>query len=81
MLFKECLYRKGTLIMVISVLLCGVFFVVQPEAAWKKNELAQRDISQYMDKTNLNAGVSGCSYGKVLGVSQRSPCLAGVTMG
>ncbi|MFM5059394.1 O-antigen ligase family protein [Aeromonas caviae] len=58
MLFKECLYRKGTLIMVMSVLLCGVFFVVQPESGVEKRiELAQRDISQYMDKTNLNTSL------------------------
>lgn len=84
MLFKECLYRKGTLIMVISVLLCGVFFVVQPESGVEK-ELSWRSAisaSIWTRQISTLLSVSGCSYGKVLGkVSQRSHCLAGVTMG
>lgn len=56
--FKECLYNKGTLIMLISVILCGAFFVAQPESGvGKRIELAQRDISQYIDKTNLNTSL------------------------
>ena len=58
MLFKECLYRKGTLIMVIGALLCGTFLVVQPQSGVEARiELAQRDISHYLDKTNLNTSL------------------------
>ncbi len=58
MLFKESLYRKSTLAMVVSVLLCGAFFVVQPQSGVEARiELAQNDISQYIDKTNLNTSL------------------------
>lgn len=58
MLFKECLYRKGTLIMVMGGLLCGAFLVAQPQSGVEARiELAQRDISHYLDKTNLNTSL------------------------
>ncbi|MNL07488.1 O-Antigen ligase [compost metagenome] len=58
MLFKECLYRKVTLVMLVGGLLCGGFFIVQPQSGVEARiELAQNDISQYLDKTNLNTSL------------------------
>lgn len=58
MLFKECFYRKSTFAMVLSALLCSVFFVVQPQSGVEARiELAQRDVSQYLDKTNLDTSL------------------------
>ena len=66
----------GTLIMVISVLLCGVFFVVQ-QSGVERIELAH--ISQYMDKTNLNTslGIRLQLWKSVLASFWRSHCLLG----
>ncbi|MND98991.1 O-antigen ligase family protein [Aeromonas rivipollensis] len=58
MLFKESLYRKGTLAMVVGALLCCGFLIVQPQSGVEARiELAQNDISQYLDKTNLNTSL------------------------
>ena len=58
MLFKECLYRKATLAMLVGGLLCGGFLIVQPQSGVEARiELAQNDISQYLDKTNLNTSL------------------------
>ncbi|MDX7901506.1 O-antigen ligase family protein [Aeromonas media] len=57
-LFKECLYRKATLVMLVGGLLCGSFLIVQPQSGVEARiELAQNDISQYLDKTNLNTSL------------------------
>ncbi|MGY3893939.1 O-antigen ligase family protein [Aeromonas enterica] len=58
MLFKECLYRKATLAMIVGGLLCGGFLIVQPQSGVEARiEIAQKDISQYLDKTNLNTSL------------------------
>ena len=57
-LFKECLQNKATLAMIAGVLLCGTFLISQPQSGVEERiGLAQRDISQYLDKTNLNTSL------------------------
>ncbi|MBL0648250.1 O-antigen ligase family protein [Aeromonas caviae] len=57
-LFKECLYRKSTIAMLMGALLCSVFLIAQPQSGVEERiELAQRDISQYLDKTNLHTSL------------------------
>lgn len=58
MLFKECLSRKRAIAMIAGALLCGGGLIAQPQSGVEARiELAQRDISQYFDKTNLNTSL------------------------
>lgn len=58
MLFKECLYRKGSIALITGILLCGGILVIQPQSGvGARIEQAQHDISQYLDKTNLNTSL------------------------
>jgi O-antigen ligase len=58
MLFKECMYRKKSLAMVAGALLCGGLIIAQPQSGVEARiKLAQLDISQYLDKTNLNTSL------------------------
>ncbi|MCR3930718.1 O-antigen ligase family protein [Aeromonas caviae] len=58
MLFKERIYRKSSLIMTMGALLFCALLVVQPQSGVEARiSLAQRDISQYLDKTNLNTSL------------------------
>ncbi|MFQ2373524.1 O-antigen ligase family protein [Aeromonas caviae] len=58
MLFKECLSRKRAIAMIAGALLCGGFLIAQPQSGVEARiEQAQSDISQYLDKTNLNTSL------------------------
>lgn len=58
MLFKECLYRKRAIAMIAGILLCGGGLIAQPQSGVEARiEQAQSDISQYLDKTNLNTSL------------------------
>lgn len=58
MLFKECLYRKRAIAMIAGILLCGGGLIAQPQSGVEARiEQAQHDISQYLDKTNLNTSL------------------------
>ncbi|WP_290435167.1 O-antigen ligase family protein [Aeromonas caviae] len=58
MLFKECLSRKRAIAMIAGALLCGGGLIAQPQSGVEvRIEQAQRDISQYLDKTNLNTSL------------------------
>lgn len=58
MLFKEYLYRKGLIALITGILLCGGILVIQPQSGvGARIEQAQHDISQYLDKTNLNTSL------------------------
>lgn len=58
MLFKECFYRKRAIAMIAGALLCGAGLIAQPQSGVEARiEQAQSDISQYLDKTNLNTSL------------------------
>ncbi|MGL6362910.1 O-antigen ligase family protein [Aeromonas veronii] len=58
MVFKEHLYRKGSIALITCILLCGGILVLQPQSGVEARiEQAQHDISQYLDKTNLNTSL------------------------
>jgi len=58
MLFKESLYRKRAIAMIAGILLCGGGLIAQPQSGVEARiEQAQHDISQYLDKTNLNTSL------------------------
>ena len=58
MLFKECLYRKESIALIIGIFLCGGILVAQPQSGvGARIGLAEHDISQYLDKTNPNTSL------------------------
>ncbi|MDM5095468.1 O-antigen ligase family protein [Aeromonas rivipollensis] len=58
MLFKESLYRKRAIAMIAGILLCGGGLIAQPQSGVEARiEQTQHDISQYLDKTNLNTSL------------------------
>lgn len=57
MMFKERLGKKGLFSFIAIMLLCGGL-VAQPQSGVEARlELAQNDITQYLDKTNLNTSL------------------------
>lgn len=57
MLFKVSITRKNIVFMMMAVLL-GTFLVIQPQSGVAQRiESAQLDVTQYLDKTNLNTSL------------------------